>query len=170
MKKKIISKIEQPYLFFKGKFNKINTKYFINKIEEGCKANDNNSFRTNIIGEMTNYIYFNKDLEFLKLIWQIFDMVDEVERNIKYFLVESWGVKNSISHYTKNHRHRGCFFSGVIYLNKHSQKLNFPEINETLQPDIGSFAIFSSFLEHGCKRNQTEKIKYGLSFNVNYSP
>ena len=52
---KILSTIEQPFFFYKGKFNKINTKYFIDKIEEGCKADDNNSFKSNIIGGMTNY-------------------------------------------------------------------------------------------------------------------
>ena len=165
----IRSEIKQPYFFYKCKFNNINSKYFINKIDEGCNAINNNSFKTNIVGEMTNYKYFNNDIEFLKLVWQIFDVVDEDINPKEYKLHEAWGLKNSLSHYTKNHNHRGCYFSGVIYLNKHSQKLKFPEINEEIEPDIGSFVFFSSFLKHGCQRNLTNKTKYGLSFNCNYN-
>ena len=165
----IRSEIKQSYFFYKGKFNNINSKYFINKIDEGCNAINNNSFKTNIVGEMTNYEYFNNDIEFLKLVWQIFDVVDEDINPKEYKLHEAWGLKNSLSHYTKNHNHRGCYFSGVIYLNKHSQKLKFPEINEEIEPDIGSFVFFSSFLKHSCQRNLTNKTKYGLSFNCNYN-
>ena len=165
----IRSEIKQPYFFYKGKFNNINSKYFINKIDEGCNAINNNSFKTNIIGEMTNYKYFNNDIEFLKLVWQIFDVVDQDINSKEYRLEEAWGLKNSLSHYTKDHTHHGCYFSGVIYLNKHSQKLKFPEINQEIEPDIGSFAFFSSFLKHSCQRNLTNKTKYGLSFNCNYN-
>lgn len=165
---KIISKIKQPFFFYKGRFNKINIKYFIDKIEEGCKADNNNSFKSNIIGEMTNYKYFNNDLEFLKLLWPIFDVVDKDIKKETYSLRDSWGLKNSLSHYTKSHTHKGCYLSGVIYLNKHSQILEFPEINKTIEPDVGSFVIFSSFLEHYCKRNLSNKVKYGISFNCDY--
>ena len=40
--KKIISEIKQPYFFFKGKFDKIDSKYFIKKIVEGWEVKDNN--------------------------------------------------------------------------------------------------------------------------------
>ena len=97
----IRSEIKQPYFFYKGKFNNINSKYFINKIDEGCNAINNNSFKTNIVGEMTNYEYFNNDIEFLKLVWQIFDVVDEDINPKEYKLHEAWGLKNSLSHTQK---------------------------------------------------------------------
>ena len=108
--KKIISEIKQPYFFFKGKFDKIDSKYFIKKIDEGCELKDNNSFQTNVIGGMTSWQYFNKDVEFLKLIWQIFDEVDKDVDRYKYILRDAWGIKNGISHYTKEHSHSGNFF------------------------------------------------------------
>ena len=40
---KQISEIKQPYFFYKGKFKEINQKYFIDKINAGCKA-DNNTY------------------------------------------------------------------------------------------------------------------------------
>ena len=30
-----------------------------------------------------------------------------------------------------------------------------------------TLVVFSSFLNHGCEASQSEKTKYGLSFNVN---
>jgi hypothetical protein len=165
-KKKIIGEIKQPYFFYKGRFDKINSKYFIKKIDEGCKSINNSSFKTNIIGEMTNYKFFNEDIEFLKLLWQIFDTVDEDIEMKEYKLYEAWGLKNGLSHYTKEHNHFGCLFSGVIYLNNHTQLLEFSEIKETIKPEAGGFVIFSSFLKHGCKRNiKNNNIKYGISFN-----
>lgn len=163
--KKIIGEIKQPYFFFKGKFDTIDSKYFIKKIDAGCALKDNNSFQTNVIGGMTSWNYFNDDIEFLKLIWQIFDVVDKDIDTFKYVLRDSWGLRNGLSHYTREHGHNGNFFSGVIYLNKHSQVMKFPEINEEIKPEPGSFAFFSSFLRHGCTRHRTDSVKYGMSFN-----
>jgi hypothetical protein len=162
----IKSKIHQPYFFCTGKIKNINSKYFIKKINEGCNSNDHLSFKTNVKGEMTNFKYFNKDIEFLKILFQIFDFIDEDTSIKKYYLEESWGIKNNISCYTMEHAHDRFLFSGVIYLNKHTQLLEFPEINEKIKPDVGSFAIFTSFLKHKCKRNLTDKTKYGISFNI----
>ena len=167
--KKIISQIKQPYIFYKGKFDKINSKYLIQKINEGCLLNDNNSFKTNVIAEMTSWDFFSKDIEFLKLVWQIFDVIDKDVHEYKYKLNGAWGIKSHLSNYTKKHGHEGNYFSGIIYLNKHSQILKFPEINEEIKPEVGSFAIFSSFLQHNCKRNMEDKIKYGISFNCAYT-
>ena len=163
--KKIIGEIKQPYFFFKGKFDTIDSKYFIKKIDAGCALKDNNSFQTNVVGGMTSWNYFNNDIEFLKLIWQIFDVVDKDIDTFKYVLRDSWGLRNGLSHYTREHGHNGNFFSGVIYLNKHSQVMKFPEINEEIKPEPGSFAFFSSFLRHGCTRHRTDSVKYGMSFN-----
>ena len=58
--------------------------------------------------------------------------------------------------------------SGAIMLSEHSQHLFFPEINQTLECEPGNFALFSSFLSHKNKRNKTNKVRYGLSFNWYY--
>ena len=157
---KIIGQIKQPYFFYKGKFDKINSKYFIKKINEGCLLKNNNSFKTNVIAEMTTWQYFNNDVEFLKLLWKIFDVIDADDHKYQYLLSESWGIKTGMSHYTKPHGHEGNYFSGVIYFNEHSQILKFPDIKQEIKPEKGSFAIFSSFLKHQCERNTGDKIKY----------
>ena len=166
--KSIKGQINKPYFFYNGRISNINSKYFIKKIDEGCSLNTNNSFKTNVKGEMTSYSFFNKDKEFLKILFQFFDIIDEDKRTEGYILNSSWGIKNNFSHYTKEHNHEGSYFAGVIYLNSHTQLLEFPEINEVVKPEIGAFAVFSSFLKHKCRRNVTDKIKYALSFNCNY--
>jgi hypothetical protein len=115
---------------------------------------------------MTSYNFFNNDLEFLKLLWPLYDMLEkEIPRLPGFVLTDSWGIRNDLGSYTKPHTHEGNIFSGVIYLNDHNQVLNFTQINETLKPSIGSFAIFSSFLKHSCTRSLDIRPKYALSFN-----
>ncbi len=162
----IKSKINQPYIFCTGKIKNIDSKYFIKKINEGCDLNDNLSYKTNVKGEMTSFKYFNNDIEFLKILFPIFDFIDEDTSIKTYRLQDSWGIKNNIGSYTAMHQHLSAYISGAIYLNNHDQLLEFPEINEKVKPEIGSFVIFTSFLEHGCKRNLTNKTKYGISFNI----
>ena len=162
----IKSKIQQPYIFYTGKIKNIDSKYFIKKINEGCNSNDNLSYKTNLKGEMTSFTYFNNDMEFLKILFPIFDFMDEDTDIRRYSLEDSWGIKSNISSYTTMHDHFGSYISGAIYLNSHDQLLEFPEINEKVKPEIGSFVVFTSFLKHGCKRNITNKTKYGISFNL----
>ena len=168
--KKIKKEIKRSYFFYKGIFENINSDYFINKIEEGINGEDNLSYKTNLNGRMTDWQFFTRDLEFEKLLWQLLDVVDRDIKPNAYVLREAWGFKNSLGDYTyrHDHIHDNIFLSGVIYLNKHSQVLEFDEINQKIEPEKGGFAFFSSFLYHGCKRNLIDKPKYGLSFNLNY--
>ena len=162
----IKSKIPRSYIFCTGKIKNIDSKYFIEKINEGCNSKDNLSYQTNVKGEMTIFKYFNNDTKFLKILFPIFDFLDTEIKAERYFLEEAWGIKNNTGSYTVMHDHSGRYISGALYLNSHDQLLEFPEINEKVKPEIGSFVIFSSFLLHGNKRNITNKTKYGISFNL----
>ena len=168
--RKIKKEIKRPYFFYEGTFDKIDSNYFIKKIEEGIIGENNLSYKTNLNGQMTDWQFFNQDLEFEKLIWQLLDVVDKDIKPKAYRLREAWGFKNSLGDYTYRHDHirDNIFLSGVIYLNKHSQVLEFDEINQNIKPEKGKFAIFSSLLYHGCKRNLINKPKYGISFNLHY--
>ena len=168
--KKIQKEIKRPYFFYEGMFDNINSNYFINKIEEGITGKNNLSYKTNLNGQMTDWQFFNKDLEFEKLIWQLFDVIDKDFKPKKYYLRDAWGLKTTMGDYTTQHDHTrdNIFISGVIYLNEHNQILEFPEIDQQIKPEVGKFAIFSSFLYHGCNRNLIDTTKYGLSFNISY--
>jgi hypothetical protein len=171
LKKIIRSQIEVPYFYTSGIIENINTNYFIEKIEIGVQQKDNKNFTTNVKGLMTNWKFFNNDLEFLKLLWPIYDLLEkEISKLPGFTLADSWGLRNDLGNYTKSHTHLGSIFSGVIYLNNHDQLLNFPEIDESLKPSIGSFAVFSSFLKHNCLRSLDIRPKYALSFNCSVQP
>jgi hypothetical protein len=160
--KEIRSKILQDYLFISGKV-KINQSYFIEKIEQSIKTSGM-EFTTNVKGYMTPWDYFVGDDKFLEVLLPVFDKLDEYKL-LKYELKEAWGLKEGWAHFTTIHNHLPCYLSGVLYLNDHPQKLDFPDINESIIPEEGRFVMFSSFLNHKAKRNVIEKAKYAIAFN-----
>ena len=100
---------------------------------------------------------------------QFFDFLEKQSliKNKECDLYSSWGNKMGFGSRTLSHDHLPSVVSGVIYLNDHNQKLIFKEIEEEVIPKKGSFALFSPILKHHCTRNYTNKIKYGISFNLN---
>jgi len=157
-------KILRDYFFIQGVVD-IDANYFIKKIEEGIKKEDNMSFKTNVKDQMTSYTYFNHDEEFGKIISQFIAYVDKNISLRHYYLTDSWGIKVSPNGETVEHDHASSLWSGVIYLHDHEQTLYFPEIDQTIKPEKGSFALFNGFLKHKAIKNHTNKIKYGISFN-----
>tara|TARA_R100001086_G_C11729783_1_gene229336 strand:+ start:52 stop:648 length:597 start_codon:yes stop_codon:yes gene_type:complete len=166
----IKSKIERDYFFVKGKI-KIDVDYFIQGIEEGIQREDNQNFLTNLMSPMTSYTYFLQDKKFIETIMPLSDMITKhnFNRGMPWFLDDSWGFKQEFGNYTTYHDHLPSVVSGTIMLNKHPQKLLFPEIEEALEAEPGNFAIFTPFLLHGNTRNRSYKPRYGISFNWNVS-
>ena len=164
IEKEIISKIEREYFFIEGTLD-LDGKYFINKIEEGIK-DSSLSHKTNVLGFMTSWDFFNNDEKFNFVLNQIADYLED--RPITKYTIrlkDTWGIKESHGHFTKRHDHVPSYMSGIIYLNDHTQKLYFPDINQHIIPQCGKFIVFSSFLKHYTKRNLTNESKYALSFN-----
>jgi len=168
IQKEIISKIEKDYLFLTGNIN-LDCKYFIEKINSNISSESNLNYKTNVIGKQTSWSFFNKDEKFKYVLFDIFDYLDSI-KNIKgYYLDSSWGLKEDEGDYTRVHDHLPSFLSGIIYLNKHPQKLFLPEINQKIIPDCGKLVLFSSFLKHYTKRNNIKEGKYAIAFNLNYT-
>ena len=132
IEKLIKSTMEREYFFVKGNCS-MNTKYFINKIEEGIKQKDNKSYTTNVIGPMTSYYYFLHDKEFYKFFMPVLDLLDTQKFNefSAYNLEEVWGFKEEFTGYTKQHHHLPAVISGVVQLSNHKQVLEFPQIITT---------------------------------------
>ena len=165
----IKDKIKMEYLFIQGVLD-IDSNYFINEINKGIKEKENANFKTNVRGLMTSWNYFNND-NFLKVLLPIFDYLDALKNIKKYYLHSAWGIKEGFSNYTQehDHGHEPNYFSGIIYLNDHTQTLLFPEIKLKFKPILNSFLLFSSFLKHKTIRNTSNKEKYAISFNLNTS-
>ena len=169
IKKEIISKIERDYFFVVGDID-IEADYFINKIEEGIKESPLNH-KTNVIGGMTDWQFFMKDKKLLEILLKIVDYLEFRKITTEaYNLKDAWGVRESFGEYTKEHAHIPSFMSGSIYLNSHTQKLYFPDIDEEVEAKKGRFVLFSSFLKHYAKRITTygSGSKYAIAFNFDH--
>ena len=162
--KEIVSKIARDYIFISGVID-VDVKYFKKRIDEGIKASSIN-YKTNVYGKHTEWDFFKKDKEFVVLLFQIIDHIETLKIDLqRFFLNSSWGIIEGIGDHTQRHHHEPNYLSGVLYLNDHPQKLYFPDIQQEITPEVGRFAIFSSFLAHHTKRNLIEKEKYAISFN-----
>tara|TARA_R100000664_G_C2669292_1_gene82036 strand:- start:47 stop:571 length:525 start_codon:yes stop_codon:yes gene_type:complete len=168
IEKEIISKIERDYLFIIANLD-LDSKYFIDKINEDIISNNNLNYKTNVVGKQTSWNLFNSDEKFKNIIISVFDYLDNIKNIQKYRLESVWGIKEDKGDYTRIHDHLPSFLSGIIYLNKHPQKLYLPEINQEITPDCGKLILFSSFLKHYTKRNSVDNGKYAIAFNINYN-
>ena len=163
--KEVNRKFQKDYFFSKG-FIDIDAEYFIEKIKKSCSTQGNFNFKTNIKGLMTDFYFFNNDPKFKLILTKFVDYIDSIYFLKNYCLNQSWGFELRPGERTLFHEHGSHVWSGVIYLNKCDQPLEFPEINEELYPEKGSFALFNGFLNHGNKKNKDTVSKFGLSFNM----
>ena len=136
----------------------------INLKEKFTKINEYWSPR--VITEMNNY-HTTGHVDTIMVNNGIYDdNIDNLKLLLKpFYLHDCWGLIERFGDYTKKHNHGCSLFSGVLYLNNHSQKLYFPEIKEEVTPTTGGFVLFNSFLTHYTQRNITHKEKYAISFN-----
>ena len=74
--KEIISQISRDYIFISGVFD-IDTKYFKKRIEEGVQSSSIN-YKTNVVGQHTEWEFFNNDKKFMTLLFQINDYLKPV--------------------------------------------------------------------------------------------
>jgi len=165
--KEINKNIAREYLFIKGTLD-IDSEYFIEEIKKVCHSNSdlNLNFETNVKGLMTKWDYFAKNNNFKKAIEPIIKFLDKNYTFPEFYIKDAWGIEIRPHEKTVFHNHHESIWSGIIYLNQCDQPLEFPEIGQEIKPEKGSFGIFSSFLNHGCKRNNDNISKFGISFNA----
>lgn len=163
--KNINGKLLKKYFFVKGKIE-IDSNYFIKKIKNSCNSKENWNYKTNVKGLMTSPFLFCHDLNFLKILKNFIEYIDSKYNLPHYHLKEAWGIQLNKGEKTEYHDHIDSLWSGVIYLNSSNQKLIFPEIKEEVKPEIGSFALFSNILSHGCNVNNDNYPKFAISFNL----
>ena len=159
------AKVNVDYFFFTGKVD-IDEKYFIEKIKEGIAAPGERNYQTNIKGKMTDWRFFVQDENFLEVFRKFVRYIDENLKMSRYVLSDAWGLELNYNERTLFHKHGQAYWSGVLYFSSSNQTLDFPQIGERLKPEVGTFALFSPFLEHGCLRSNDKFPKYGISFNA----
>ena len=157
-------KILQDYFIVEGVID-VDAKYFIDQIDKGIVREDNLSNRTYVRDQMTSWDYFIQDTKFIKILQTFMDFLDKNISLTKYQLTDAWGYRMNSGGETREHGHKPNLWSGVLYLNKHKQTLDFPEINYSVKPEKGKFVLFSSILLHKSDRHRENNPKYGISFN-----
>ena len=163
--KHIERKILTDYFFIEGKVP-VDSDYFIKNINRAIKKDGNENYKTHVKGQMTGWQHFAEDQKFNEVLTKLIKEVDTNLNLPRYRLVDAWGYCLKKHEKTNFHNHKPSLWSAALYLNKHSQKLEFPQINQSVKPERGKFVIFSSLLNHGCKESKSDKVKYGISFNM----
>lgn len=162
---KLIDKRIHKQAFFFEFQTKLRPKYFIDKIEQGIREPGNMNYQTNVLGGMTAWNYFAKDMELLVLLKMLTNHLDQKIDLCKYVLDEAWGIRTAFNDYTKRHSHDGCVVSGILYLSKSKQYTYFPELDEVVKPMPGKVVLFSPMLDHYTKPSLEAKPKYAIPFN-----
>ena len=144
----------------------------IDNIEKGILHQSNQSYKTNVLGHMTDWKYFCKNKVFQK---KLFEGMDKIHKNLTlskhFYLSDAWGIKINKGNQTKYHDHlEGSRYSGILYLNDSEQNLNFPELKIYIKPQEGHFVLFSSILIHGTEVNISDSPKYAIAFNTKINP
>ena len=161
----IENQVLTDYFLIEGTVD-VDKDYFINKIKKGFGEENNMNFKTNVRDLMTDYKYFNTDEKFLNIVKDFISYIDARFNMDEYRLFDSWGYCVRTGNQTRFHHHKPSMWSGVLYLNDHPQTLKFPEVKKEIKPAEGKFALFSSFLNHGADRHDSEETKWGISFNL----
>ena len=123
---------------------KIDSNYFINKIEDSLKEKNLN-YATNVKGKMT----VSKIVTWGK----------------KKSLQSAWGIKIEEGDFTARHNHSACALSGILYLNNVNQTLEFPDLGISVEPKEGSFLVFTPWLDHYTEISESAEPKYAIAFN-----
>ena len=139
---------------------KVDSEYFINKIEEGIKEQNNYNYKTNVNGQMTCFKYFNQDKKLSSLLNNFFEYFPKNLNVPPIICIDAWGIKCNDGDYTDYHNH-DCDFSSILYLNDSETAINFPQINTSILPKKNNFLFFSAILQHG-----TEKIVNGPKYAI----
>lgn len=144
---------------------KINSSYFIDKIEEGINAPNNLNYVTHQKGKMTSWDYFVKDQNFLNIARSGINYIDERINLVSCYLQDAWGNKLEYNDRVREHTHYGMIISGVLYLQDSNIELYFRELDIHIKPRKGKLVLFSPFLKHGTKFSLEKKPRYSIAFN-----
>ena len=135
----------------------------ISDITIGIKGRKNSSYKTNVIGKMTRFKYFNSNDNFIKVLDLIRPTFKKViQRSIQ--LKDSWGNILDKNDYVKIHNHHPASVSGILYLTE-GESTYFPSHNKHIEAEVGKFVLFDPMLDHEVTKNKSSKKRYSLSFN-----
>tara|TARA_Y100001937_G_scaffold124157_1_gene188396 strand:- start:298 stop:822 length:525 start_codon:yes stop_codon:yes gene_type:complete len=156
--------VQQQIFFYEAQMPSFNENYFIQKIEEGIKLQNNFNYKTNVKGFMTSWKYFNEDQEFHNLLTNFFTGI-KFRKPCNYKLMDSWGLKCIQGNRTEFHNHMEASASGIFYLSDCTSPIIFPQLEKEFYPKKGKVLFFDPTLTHGTAEIK-EGEKYAIAFNL----
>jgi hypothetical protein len=166
--KYIERKVKKDSFFFETKLDISKDKnYFISKIEDGIKLENNKNYMTNVKGKMTDWNYFVKDQIFINYLVEGCNKIKKFLTLNEVLLMDAWGIKITKKDYTASHDHATNHYSGILYLNDSNTLTFFPDLKLDIKPKEGTFILFSSILIHSTEEHLENIPKYAIPFNLN---
>ena len=150
---------------YEGKI-KVDSNYFIKKINKGIKDSEYN-YKTYVGSKMTDWQFFNGDKNINKFFKNIKPVLDEIEIPHSK-MTACWGLRYEKGDYARQHHHKPATWCGIIYLSKGGVSTYFSDYDVHVEPEIGKFVLFSGVLLHGTATSESKKPRYALSFNFNF--
>ena len=116
-----------------------------------------------------------------------------ISNDLEYYndfeITTSWFIKTNPEQYSQIHVHRNSFYSGVYYFDEYEEgsspilfenplkqhpdyyirPKNYNILNGTtwkIWPEKNLLLLFPSYLPHNVMKNESNKIRYSLSFNI----
>lgn len=126
------------------------------------------SYKTNVLGKMTDWKFFVDNKKFHNILKNSMDMCTFVDAKLMY-LHSAWGNILQNNDEVKPHSHQPALLSGILYLTENGPGTNFPDFNMILKEKIGKIVFFNSEINHFVQKTNLIEKRYTISFNFNYS-
>ena len=138
------------------------------------KTNIKDRNKTNVIGGMTDWTFFNNTPEFgrfLNYIIKKHQNTNPIFTKEKWYTskpdIQAWGNELVKGEFVKMHTHSSYHI--ILYLTEGSP-LVVPELKITIKPQIGSYYIFEPNILHGVPEVTDDSTRYNLVANIIENP
>ena len=126
----------------------------------------NLSYKTNVIGKMTEWDTFINNENFKKIITSNQDILKFFIKNENLYCNNAWGNKLENNDEVMLHNHRNSTIGGIIYLTEEGPGTYFPEFNKTVKEKIGKIVFFDALAFHSVPKSNLNKARYTVAFNL----
>ena len=123
------------------------------------------SYKTNVLGKMTDWKFFVDNKKFHNILKNSMDMCTFVDAKLMY-LHSAWGNILQNNDEVKPHSHQPALLSGILYLTENGPGTDFPDFKKTTEEKIGKFVLFHPHSLHGVKQSSLKEKRYSLAFNL----
>ena len=130
------------------------------------KVSNLNSYKTNVLGKMTEWDTFTSNETFQKIITSNQDILKCFIKDKALYCDDAWGNKLENNDEVIPHNHNKSAIAGIIYLTEGGPGTYFPEFKKIIKEKIGKIVFFDGLALHSVPKSNLNKARYTLSFNL----